>query len=137
MPDGRHRSALPRHWVARCIRAALLRPAEIAVRLVGEAEGLRLNRAFRRQAHATNVLTFAYTQEPVITADLVLCAPVVEREALDLGRELRAHYAHLLVHGTLHAQGMDHIRPAPARRMEAEETKILAGLGVPDPYALR
>jgi probable rRNA maturation factor len=132
--DARHRALLPRHRVVRWIRRALAAPAQITVRIVGEDEGLALNRDYRQQAHATNVLTFDYEREPVVVADLVLCAPVLEREALAAGRPIADHYAHLLVHGTLHAQGWDHLRAADARRMEARETELLAGLGLPDPY---
>jgi len=135
LADGRHRASLARTAVARWIRAALARPAEITVRVVDEVEGRALNRDFRGQDHATNVLTFPYATEPVLSADLVLCAPVVEREAAAQGIALAAHYAHLLVHGTLHAQGFDHLRAGDAKRMEARETEILAGLGIADPYA--
>jgi probable rRNA maturation factor len=132
----RHRAALPRHRVMRAIRHALSRDAEITVRIVDEAEGLALNRDYRHQDHATNVLTFDYAAEPLVMADLVLCAPVVAREAKALGKPLDQHYLHLLVHGTLHAQGWDHeTSEADARAMEARETFILAGLGQPDPYA--
>ena len=102
-----HRAALPRHKVARWIRHALTQDAEITVRIVGMAEGQALNRDYRHQDCATNVLTFDYSQAPVVTADLVLCAPVVAKEAREQGKTLEAHYAHLLVHGTLHAQGWD------------------------------
>ncbi len=135
MPDGRHRAQLPRHRVARWIRAALQRPGEIAVRIVDEDEGRRLNREFRAKDHATNVLTFDYAHTPVVSADLVLCAPVVEREAMAGGILLQAHYAHLLVHGTLHAQGHDHEQARQARAMEALESAILLALGLPDPWA--
>jgi probable rRNA maturation factor len=135
--DARHRVDLPRHKVARWIRAALDAPAEIAVRIVGEAEGRALNRDFRAKDYATNVLTFAYEAEPVVVADLVLCAPVVEREAREQGLGLAAHYAHLLVHGTLHAQGYGHDEPADAEAMEARESAVLARLGIADPYAAR
>jgi probable rRNA maturation factor len=134
LADARHRDVLARADVARWIRAALEAPAEITVRIVDAAEGLALNREFRGQDHATNVLTFPYATEPLLSADLVLCAPVVEEEAKALGTALAAHYAHLLVHGTLHAQGLDHERAAEAKRMEARETEILAGLGIADPY---
>ena len=131
-----HRAALPRHRVIRAIRHALSCDAEITVRIVDEAEGLALNRDYRHQDHATNVLTFDYAVEPLVMADLVLCAPVVVREAKALGKPLDEHYLHLLVHGTLHAQGWDHeTSEADARAMEARETAILAGLGQPDPYA--
>ncbi len=133
-PDGRHRSVLTRTRVARWIRAALDAPAEITVRIVDEDAGRALNRDYRQQDHATNVLTFDYQREPVIVADLVLCAPVVEREAREQKKPLDAHYAHLLVHGALHAQGFDHERAADARKMEAREVELLAALGHPNPY---
>jgi len=131
-----HRAVLKRHRVARWIRAALDAPAEITVRIVGADEGRALNRDFRAKDHATNVLTFDYAREPVVVADLVLCAPVVEREAAEQRIPLEAHYAHLLVHGTLHAQGHDHERAREAKRMEARETEILRGLGFADPYVV-
>ena len=130
-----HRAALPRHSVTRWIRHALQSDAEITVRIVGAEEGQTLNRDYRGKDYATNVLTFDYTQEPVVTADLVLCAPVVEREARELGKTLQAHYAHLLSHGTLHAQGYDHeTSEQDAQEMEALETRLLAGLGYDNPY---
>ncbi len=131
----RHRAALPRHFVTRCIRHALALDAEITVRIVGEEEGRELNKGYRKKDYATNVLTFDYAQEPVVMADLVLCAPVVAREAKEQGKTLAAHYAHLLVHGALHAQGWDHeTSKADAEEMEAYEVEILAGLGVRNPY---
>jgi probable rRNA maturation factor len=121
--------------VARCIRHALAAPGEITVRIVDTDEGQRLNREFRGKDYATNVLTFDYTQRPVVTADLVLCAPVVAREAKEQRKTLAAHYAHLLVHGTLHAQGWDHeTGEKEAEAMEAREVEILTGLGIRDPY---
>ena len=130
-----HRAALPRHQVTRWIRHALAADAEITVRVVNAEEGRALNRDFRKKDYATNVLTFDYAQEPVVVADLVLCAPVVEQEARQQGKTLQAHYAHLLVHGTLHAQGWDHeTSRADAEAMEAFEIEILAGLGFPNPY---
>ncbi|WP_225783662.1 rRNA maturation RNase YbeY [Xenophilus sp. Marseille-Q4582] len=131
----RHRDALPRHRVARCIRHALERPAEITVRIVDAEEGQQLNREFRGKDYATNVLTFDYAQSPLVMADLVLCAPVIAREAREARRSLADHYAHLLVHGTLHAQGWDHeTGEEDAEAMEAREIEILAGLGVRNPY---
>lgn len=133
--DARHRGALARADVTRWIRAALSAPAELTVRIVDADEGLALNRDFRGQDHATNVLTFPYAAAPALSADLILCAPVVEAEADAQGVPLVAHYAHLIVHGTLHAQGFDHGRAAEAKRMEARESEILTGLGFADPYA--
>ena len=133
-----HRAALPRHKVLRWVRAALgddVQAAEITVRIVDADEGRQLNRDFRGKDYATNVLTFDYSGAPVVAADLVLCAPVVAREAAELGKPLAEHYAHLLVHGTLHAQGWDHeTSEADAEAMEAQEAAILAALGQPNPY---
>jgi probable rRNA maturation factor len=134
LADARHRAVLSRSDVERWLRAALAGPAEITVRVVDESEGLALNRQYRAQDHATNVLTFPYANEPVLAADLVLCAPVVEREANAQGVALDAHYAHLVVHGALHARGFDHENAADAERMEAREREILLGLGFADPY---
>ncbi len=132
--DKGDRPLLPRHRVARWIRAALDAPAEITVRIVGEDEGRALNRDYRQKDYPTNVLTFDYAHAPRVIADLVLCAPVLRREAVELGVPLVAHYAHLLVHGTLHAQGHDHEDDDEARAMEARETAVLAALGLADPY---
>eukprot|EP01041_Mallomonas_annulata_P015752 gene15752-33261_t len=129
-----HRAALPRHAVARAIRHALADDAEITVRIVGEEEGRELNKSYRKKDYATNVLTFDYTRAPVVAADLVLCAPVIEREAKEQNKSLEEHYAHMLVHGTLHAQGWDHeTSEADAEEMEAYETAILQELGFADP----
>jgi probable rRNA maturation factor len=130
----RHRAALPRHKVTRWIRHALSTEAEITVRIVDAEEGQTLNRDFRKKDYATNVLTFDYTQEPVVTADLVLCAPVVAKEAKEQGKTLQAHYAHLIVHGTLHAQGWDHELDEDAQVMELRETEIMMRLGFENPY---
>jgi len=133
--DKRHRDTLPRHKVARWLRAALEADAELAVRLVDEEEGRALNKDFRKKDYATNVLTFDYAQEPVVMADLIICAPVIEREAQEQGKTLEAHYAHMLVHGALHAQGWDHLKKKEAEAMEAREREIMAALGFDDPYA--
>ena len=131
----RHRKALPRHAVMRALRHALAMEGEITVRIVDEAEGRDLNRAYRKKDYATNVLTFDYAHAPRVQADLVLCAPVVAREAREAGKTLAAHYLHLLVHGCLHAQGWDHeTSETDALAMEAHEIRILAGLGQANPY---
>jgi probable rRNA maturation factor len=131
----RHRAALPRHAVGRWIRHALAHDAEITVRIVDAPESQQLNRDYRGKDYATDVLTFDYTQAPLVHADLVLCAPVVARDAKALGKTLQAHYAHLLVHGTLHAQGWDHeTSEADAHAMEQRENEILPRLGFAKPW---
>jgi probable rRNA maturation factor len=137
-PSGlaRHRAVLSRARVARWIRQALNSDAEITVRIVDEAEGKELNHSYRNRNYATNVLTFDYARAPTVLADLVLCAPVVEREAQEQGKTLEEHYAHLLVHGTLHAQGYEHeTHERDALEMEALEVLLLGALGYADPYA--
>jgi probable rRNA maturation factor len=110
---------------------------ELTIRIVDEAESAALNGKFRRQPHPTNVLSFPYEAEgacePVL-GDLVICAPVVAREAREQGKDPRAHWAHMVVHGVLHLLGYDHERADQAQRMEAREREILARLGFPDPY---
>lgn len=133
--DPRHRALLPRHKVMRWLRAALESGAEITVRIVEANEGRQLNHQFRAKDYATNVLTFDYSHEPLVVADLVICAEVVEREAAAAGIDIAAHYAHLLVHGALHAQGYDHEVDDEAACMEARETELLLALGFADPYA--
>jgi len=123
-----------RRWLA----AALAQSAAITVRFVGAAEGRRLNRAYRDRDYATNVLSFGYGKPrrgQVLAGDIVLCAPVVRREARAQGKAFSAHVAHLTVHGALHLQGHDHQSPGAAARMEALERRILAKLGFADPYA--
>ena len=119
----------------RWVSTALAGAGEITVRIVGATEGRTLNREFRGKDYATNVLTFDYQRAPVVLGDLVLCAPVIEQEARAQGKPLQAHYAHLLVHGTLHAQGWDHETcEADALAMEAAEVLLLGALGYPNPY---
>ena len=124
--------------VRRWLKAALVRSATITVRFVGVAEGRKLNRTYRDLDYATNVLSFGYGgtgRAEALTGDIVLCAPVLRREARAQGKTLTAHIAHLTVHGALHLQGQDHQSPGAAARMEALERRILAKLGFPDPYA--
>jgi probable rRNA maturation factor len=131
----KHRAVLSKAEVARWIGHALQAPAEIAVRIVGEEEGRALNLRYRGKDYATNVLTFSYGGGPALVADLALCAPVVEREAREQHKTLRAHYAHLLVHGTLHAQGWDHeTGERDALEMESLEILLLGALGFSNPY---
>ena len=133
--DPRHKALLPRHKVIRWIRSALELAGEITVRIVDAEEGRRLNAEFRGKDYATNVLTFDYSHEPVVVADLVICAEVVEREAGEQKIGIADHYAHMLVHGTLHAQGYDHEEDDEAECMEARESEILLALGFADPYS--
>jgi probable rRNA maturation factor len=127
-------AAPKRPLVLRWLRTAQEGPATVSVRFVGAEEGRALNRDYRRKDYATNVLSFVYEDAPVV-GDLVICVPVVLREALEQGKDVEAHFAHLIVHGMLHLQGYDHETGArEARRMEAREREILSGLGYPDPY---
>ena len=121
-----------RRWLA----AALDRPATLTLRVVNAAEGRSLNSAFRGKDYATNVLTFIYHEKRAqrLMGDIVLCAPVVAAEAKMQGKQLAHHWAHLTVHGALHLAGMDHESERDAARMEGREKRILAGLGMPDPY---
>jgi len=121
--------------VRRWVKAALLADATVTVRFVDAVEGRALNAEFRGKDYPTNVLTFVYDDDAPRAGDIVLCAPVVRKEADEQGKTLAAHYAHLVVHGMLHMQGHDHERAADAAAMEAREVAILAGLGLPNPYA--
>jgi probable rRNA maturation factor len=120
-----------RRWV----RSALDRDAQLTIRFVGTREGQRLNARFRGKDYPTNVLTFVYDEMPELSGDLVLCTPVLRREAREQGKALANHCAHLVIHGMLHLQGMDHPTARAARVMEAREAELLAGFGIPDPYA--
>ncbi|HEY8242933.1 MAG: rRNA maturation RNase YbeY [Vicinamibacteria bacterium] len=123
--------ATVKRWAA----AALERDVVATLRFAGLAEGRTLNALYRGKDHATNVLTFVYDDAVPLAGDIVLCVPVIRHEAKAGGRSLRAHMAHLVVHGMLHLQGHDHAMPRDAARMEARETALLAALGHPDPYA--
>ena len=122
-----------RHWAT----SALECDVAATLRFVGLAEGRTLNAIYRGKDHATNVLTFVYDDAVPLAGDVVLCVPVLRREARAGGVTLRAHCAHLVVHGMLHLQGHDHATPREAARMEARETAILEKLGFADPYAPR
>jgi probable rRNA maturation factor len=129
-----------KRWVAAALTDRA-EAAEVSIRIVDEEEGAALNRAWRHKDYATNVLSFPAELpseiKSALLGDLVICAPVVTREAAEQGKRLEAHWAHLVVHGTLHLLGFDHVLEADAERMEARETGILAGLGYPDPYQER
>jgi len=118
-----------RAWALAAARAG----SQITLRVVGAAEGRTLNRAFRRRDYAPNVLSFAYSRRQ---GDVVLCHPVIRREARAQGKTLAAHYAHLVVHGVLHLRGLSHARARDRQRMERREIRILRRLGVADPYAV-
>jgi probable rRNA maturation factor len=125
---------LLRRWVKQAL-APQVRSAQITLRIVGQAEGLALNTAYRQKNYATNVLTFDYSPAPDLAADIVICAPVVAKEARVLGIGLKAHYAHLVIHGTLHAQGWDHeTSEEDADEMEMLEGWLMLSLGLPQPY---
>ena len=134
-PGGKE-GAPTRPQVRRWVRAACGIPAEVTVRFVDANEGRDLNRDYRGKDYATNVLSFPYAAGTTLSGDLVLCLPVLAREAREQGKPPEAHCAHLIVHGMLHLQGYDHeAGRADAERMEALEREILADLGYPDPYA--
>ena len=120
-----------KRWARNTIRV----DSEITLRIVDEAEGRELNNAYRQKDYATNVLTFPLAEEPFIMADIVICAPVVAKEAQEQVKTLDAHFAHLTVHGVLHAHGYDHEISEQAELMESIETQILTKLGYADPYA--
>ena len=123
-----------RAQLRRWARAALDRDARVTVRFVGGAEARALNRSFRGEDQATNVLSFTLREEGPLEGDIALCAPVIGREAPRQGKSLTAHYAHLVVHGILHLQGYDHGTPRAAKVMERRESRIVTRLGFPDPY---
>jgi probable rRNA maturation factor len=139
-PDPRLKEMIPRARVRRWAQAALLAPAELTIRFVDAEEGRVLNREYRDKDYATNVLTFAYSEDQdaeVTQADIILCTDVLQREAQEQKISLESHAAHLVVHGVLHAQGYDHESDEEAAEMEQLEIEILASLGLPDPYAER
>jgi probable rRNA maturation factor len=125
-------------WISAALKAQNLEEAEVSLYIVDEEEGQELNKQYRGKDYPTNVLSFpADIPEEIgvpLLGDLVICAPVVEREAQEQGKTPEAHWAHMLVHGSLHLLGFDHIDDAEAEEMEALETEIITGLGYPAPY---
>ena len=139
--DRRLSEQLTRAKLRRWVQAAQFAPAELTIRFVDTEEGRALNRDYRGKDYATNVLTFAYSEEEgdddIVRADIVLCTDVLLKEAKEQGLSVEQHATHLVVHGVLHAQGYDHEDDEDAAEMEQLETEILARLGVPDPYLQR
>jgi probable rRNA maturation factor len=126
-------STLIKKWV----RASIGHPGNLTIRFVNRTEGQALNNQFRTKAYATNVLTFTYgINQSELAADIVLCMPVVTREARDQGKAVKAHLAHLVVHGCLHATGLDHMTRQGAKVMEEREVAILKNLGFSNPYVI-
>ena len=124
-----------RAWALAALEGAT--PGEMTIRIVAEEESAALNGKFRHKPYATNVLSFPYEAEALsepVLGDLVICAPVVAREAAEQNKNPHAHWAHMVVHGVLHLLGHDHIQESEAERMEAKERQILAQLGFSDPY---
>jgi len=137
-PDPRLKETVPRNKLRRWVQATLFAPAELTIRFVDAEEGRTLNRDYRGKDYATNVLTFAYTEDEdseVTQADIILCTDVLQREAAEQKKSVEAHAAHLVVHGVLHAQGYDHENDEEAAEMEQLEVEILASLGEANPYA--
>ena len=129
---------LPTHTEMRTwIEKASERKLALLIRFVNEAESQKLNFQYRKKRRPTNVLTFDYVHEPVAEADIVVCTPVIVKEAKEQSKSFRAHLAHMLIHATLHAQGWDHATDTEAEAMEAKETQIMKKLGFPDPYSDR
>lgn len=132
-----------RRWVKAALEAAHadglveFDRAQLGLRIVGESEGRKMNAEFRHKDYATNVLTFEYGVDPdgTATGDIILCLPVLKREAREQGKTMLNHAAHLTIHGTLHALGYDHIKAKQAEHMEALETKVLAKMKIDNPYA--
>jgi probable rRNA maturation factor len=136
-PDPRLKTVLPRNVIRRWVQSALFAPAELTIRFVDAVEGQVLNRDYRSKDYATNVLTFAYTEDQeceTTQADIVLCTDVLQREAAQQGKTVTQHAAHLILHGVLHAQGYDHESDEEAAEMEQIEIELLAALHMPNPY---
>ncbi|MEE9596512.1 MAG: rRNA maturation RNase YbeY [Acidiferrobacterales bacterium] len=131
--------AMIAHWAQAALEGHE-RYVEVGVRIVDESEIIELNQRFRKRAEPTNVLSFPFEDPPGtqtdVLGDVVVCAPIVSSQAQTEGKPLSAHWAHMIVHGIMHLRGYDHESPEEANAMEHMETRILEGLGFPDPYAL-
>ena len=136
-PDPRLQEVLTRPLLRKTVQAAIFFPAELNLRFVNAEEGRVLNKEYREKDYATNVLTFAYTEDSdaeATQADIILCTEVLQKEAAEQNKTVLEHAQHLVVHGVLHAQGYDHEDDEEAEEMEALEIEILAKLGLPNPY---
>jgi probable rRNA maturation factor len=137
-PDPRLKERVPRADLRRWVQAALFAPAELTIRFVDAEEGRTLNRNYRGKDYATNVLTFAYSEDEdedaATQADIILCTDVLQNEAAEQQKAVESHAAHLVVHGVLHAQGYDHESDEEAVEMEQLEVEIMATLGFANPY---
>lgn len=122
--------------IKKWVKAAIQLNGLITLRFVNAAEGKKLNFAFRNKDKATNVLTFPYElTKKALSTDIIFCLPVIQNEAPEQGKAVKAHLAHLIIHGCLHAQGLDHENDKEAKKMESREIKLLKSLGFPNPYA--
>ncbi len=126
-----------RQQIRRWVKVALEQDVQMALRIVDEIEGRALNQSYRGKDYATNVLTFVYDDTEPLYGDVVICAPVVMREAKAQGKDWLAHYAHLTIHAALHLQGYDHEKKRDAEKMEARETALMLKLRYPAPYLIR
>jgi probable rRNA maturation factor len=126
-----------RQQFRRWVKAALEQDVQIALRIVDEIEGRALNQSYRGKDYATNVLTFVYDDTDPLYGDVVICAPVVAREAKEQGKDMFAHFAHLTLHAALHLQGYNHEKKRDAEKMEARETALMLKLRYPAPYLIR
>ncbi len=122
--------------IKKWVKVAVQLNGLISLRFVNSAEGKKLNLAFRNKNYATNVLTFPYElNKKALAADIIFCLPIIQKEAAGQSKSMKAHLAHLIVHGCLHAQGLDHEKEKEAQRMEGKEITILKSLGFTNPYA--
>lgn len=125
-----------RNQLRKWVKATLRVDTETTIRIVDEAEARELNSTYRGKDYATNVLTFQLTEEPHLMGDIVICAPVVIKEAQEQNKLIEAHFAHLTVHGVLHLHGYDHLNDDQAALMESIEVTTLQKLGYPNPYLI-
>ncbi len=133
--DGAKKRLPTRAQMRAWIEKASDRKVALSICFTDEAQSQKLNFKYRKKRRPTNVLTFDYTHEPVAQADIIVCTPVIEKEAKEQGKSFKEHLAHMLIHATLHAQGWDHATDVEAEAMEAKESRIMKKLGFADPYS--